>query len=301
MDAFTRYIVVGPVAVHDLAANHPDIIAGYPMPTAVAGFGYKLGIDIAREVGDLFKVAGTAVVVHNHSELMGHSKNPVEDKEKAKEGAGAPIIDEFRARAEMSFVVGFDDKGDSDDLIDFSELVSAAEFLERKIPEWLFGGGKVFPVIGASKVTAATRDTLASTLRSLPAGYVLVDRHDLMENGVAKGRDSLDVLLDIIEFRDANAGMEKAEKNWERRQPGWIVPLCVGYQAIETPRVRAKSRINDGVTPHVYAESLYSTGEYKSLRTLLSLNGENALDGAFWRHRADKNSGTYFVSAMQTV
>lgn len=296
MNAFTRYIAVGPVSVHDLAANHPDIIAGYPMPTAVAGFGYKLGLDISRHVGNLFKVAGTAVVVHAHSELVGHSKNPVETPGKD----AAPIIDEFRARAELSFVIALHDIGYDDDGVDPAYLDEAARLLERKVPEWLFGGGKIFPMVGRTAVRVSSHDGLAATLRELPPGFVLVDRHDLMEKRVSEGRDTLDALLDIIEFHDANAGNDGFERLWERRQPGWIVPLCVGFQAIETPRMRKKSRINDGVTPHLYGESIYSVGEYKSLRTLVAVNGDEALEGAFWRHRVNKNSGTYFVSAMQT-
>jgi CRISPR-associated protein (Cas_Csy2). len=293
MDAYTRYLVIGPVSVSDLAGNHPDIIAGYPMPTAVAGLGYKLGLDIRRHVGPYFKVAGTAVVVHDHSEQEGHPKNPVTSKADA-----APIIDELRARADLSFVLALDVEDDDD----FSEsyLEDAAELLSRKIPELLFGGGKVFPAFdGTTLVKAADIDQLPDALRKLPAGNVLVDRHDLLEDVVSSGRDTLDALLDIVEF--TNVAEEGAtEKEWSRRQSGWVVPICVGFQAIETPKIRPRSRINDGVTPHVYGETIYSVGEYRSLRTLLAVQSRNALDGAFWKHCADKNSGTYFVSAMQS-
>jgi CRISPR type I-F-associated protein Csy2 len=294
MDNFTKYLVIGPLSIDNLNATHPDIIAGYPMPTAVAGFGYKLGLDIERIRPSLFKLIGSAVVVHSHSEMMGHSKNPVEVPGKE----AAPIIDELRARAELSFVLAFeglDDEGGS-----MSDLQEIGDLLEQQSPGWIFGGGKVFPVgLGKRRiVTAADAGTLESELRKLPAGFALFDRHDVLEDAASSGRDTLDALLDIVELTgvEEKPGDEKSIR-WSRRQSGWVVPLTVGFQAIETPRVRTKSRINDGSTPHVYAETIYSVGEYKSLRTLLALQGDDALSGAFWRHCAHTNSGTYFVSA----
>lgn len=297
MDEFTKYLVVGPLSVDNLNATHPDIIAGYPMPTAVAGFGYKLSLDIERIAAGEYKSLGTAVVVHSHSELGGHSKNPVED---SKKGA-ASIIDEFRARAELSFVLALEGLDDGGDLID---LQAIGDKLELQSPEWFFGGGKVFPNgLGTRKLVIATdADGLEAALSKVPAGYVLFDRHDLLEKGKSEGRDTLDALLDLVEVTKVVDGDGKDLKTtYTRKQEGWIVPLSVGFQAIELPKVRAKSRINDGVTPHVFAETIYSAGEYKSLRTRIALKGSEALNGAFWSHRADRDTGTFFVSATQTA
>lgn len=295
MDSFTKFLVIGPFSVDNLNATHPDIIAGYPMPTAVAGFGYKLSLDIERLQSGLFKLIGTAVVVHSHSEMMGHSKNPVEVPGKE----AAPIIDEFRARAELSFILAFE--GLDDDGGSLSDLQDIGNRLELQSPGWIFGGGKVFPTgFGTRRIVTATdAASLEDELRKLPPGYGLFDRHDLMEAGVSSGSDTLNALLDIVEMVgiEEKPGDETSIR-WSRRQDGWVVPLTVGFQAIETPRIRPKSRINDGSTPHVYAETIYSVGEYKSLRTLLALNGADALSGAFWRHCANPSSGTYFVSAL---
>lgn len=296
MDSFTKFLVIGPLTVDNLNATHPDIIAGYPMPTAIAGFGYKLGLDSERHLPGLFRLIGSAATIHSHSEMMGHSKNPVEVAGKE----AAPIVDEFRARAELSFVLAFE--GLDDDGGSVSDLQKIADHLERQSPGWIFGGGKVFPNgLGTRRIVTATDVAgLETELRRLPAGYVLFDRHDLMEAGVATGKDSLDTLLDIVEMAGVEEGKgDQTFVRWSRNQEGWIVPLTVGFQAIETPRIRSKSRINDGITPHVYAETIYSVGEYRSLRTLLALHGADALSGAFWRHRAHTNSGTYFVSASR--
>jgi CRISPR-associated protein Csy2 len=298
----TKYLVIGPVRVHDLSATQPDIIAGYPMPTAVAGFGYKLRLDVEKILGeDLFEHGGTAVIVHSHTELQGHSKNPQEDKDKARAGAGAPIIDEFRAKAVLSFVVSLEERDADSDYK--SELMEAAEALGRRVPEWIFAGGKVMPIVGgrhATKTSYASPETLARTLRRLPPGYLLIDRHDLMVERVEAGRDTLDALLDLLEATEVEIegdGDERPKKVWRRRQRGWIVPLSVGFQAIERPRVRSKARVNDGRTPHVYAETIYSVGEYRSLATQIARQGHGALEGALWRHRTFKNSETFFVSA----
>lgn len=298
MNQFTKYLVIGPLSVDNLNATHPDIIAGYPMPTAVAGFGYKLGLDVNRIANGMFKSIGTAVVVHSHSELVGHSKNPVEVSGKD----AAPIIDEFRARAVLSFVLAF--QGMDEDGGDILDLQAIGDKLERKSPEWLFGGGKVFPNgLGVRKlVLAADADSLEVMLSKLPPGYVLFDRHDLIQKGVDEGNDTLDALLDLVEITKTLETTDKGQTvTSSRKQDGWIVPLTVGFQAIEVPKIRAKSRINDGITPHVFAETIYSAGEYKSLRTRIALFGTEALDGAFWSHRGDRKSGTFYVSAVQAA
>lgn len=297
-----KYAIVGPLRVDDISANQPDIIAGYPMPTAVAGFGYKVVLDLNHDLGQkAFRFDGASVIVHSHSMQDGHPKNPVVGTDGSK---GAPIVDELKARATLSFVFALDPASDGpfgDSVIDDQDVAAA---ISERLPGWFFGGGKIFLLDGkrtSDTVTVSGREDLAASLRRLPAGFVLLDRRDLLEAQAETASDPLDALLDLVETRpieDETIEGKDAKPEYRRLKPGWIVPIFVGYQGIETPQPRIHARLNNGVTPHVYAESIYSLGEYKSLRSLLATKGSEALDESFWCHRVHRPAGTYYVSAI---
>jgi len=307
------YVVVGPLRVDDLCAVHPDIIQGYPSATSVAGIGYKMVLDLGKnlDVEGLIH-EGTAVIVHDHSFLGGHPKNPVSGTDATK---GAPIIDEFRARAELSFVISIGNLEVHD------EAVANAIF--KTLPGLFFGGGKVFPKYFDVKkqVVISSASALRETLKKHKSGSILFDRHDLLEYELAsqEGKiDALDALLNCIEFRkssdqdtqgneaagsDVNvenkpSGKLAADKyDYARKYPGWLVPLLVGFQGIEQRQKRAHTRTPDGVNDHVFAESLYSLGEYKSLASILASEEDTFLEGSFWKHCQNKASETFYVTA----
>lgn len=300
-----KFAIIGPLRVDDMSANQPDIIAGYPMPTAVAGLGYKAVLDLNRDLGvKAFEFAGASVIVHSHSMQDGHPKNPVVGTDGSK---GAPIVDELKARATLSFVFALDPVSDGpfgDSAVDDRDVAAA---ISKRLPGWFFGGGKVFLPDGKSAsdtVVVSGKDDFTASLRRLPPGTVLLDRRDLLEAQSETAADPLDALLDLVETRpfegDAVDG-KNATPEYRRLKPGWLVPIFVGYQGIETPQPRIHARFNNGVTPHVYAESIYSIGEYKSLRSLLAIKGSEALDNSFWSHRVHRLAGTYYVSAINPL
>lgn len=292
------YIILGPLRVDDLSAVHPDIIQGYPSPTSVAGIGYKIVLDLARDLDvEGLTHEGSAVIVHEHSMLGGHPKNPVMGTDATK---GAPIVDEFRARAELSFVISVGGLEVNDD------DVAAAIF--KRLPALFFSGGKVFPKSFdiAKQVKIASAGTLFGILKSHRSGFVLFDRHDLLELEVSSGDvDALDALLNCVEFRpvvdeDADGAQEKKASadrpQYARKHSGWLVPLLVGFQGIEHSQKRSHTRTPDGLNDHVYAESLYSLGEYKSLASILASEENEFLEGSFWKHNYLATSETFVVT-----
>jgi len=308
MHNFT-FVTIGPLKIDDLSAVQPDIIQGYPSATAVAGLGYKIVLNLIRHFDvEGLKHEGTAVIVHEHSELDGHPKNPVMDKKIDK---GAPIVDEFRARAEMSFVVAISGLEIHDNAV--------ATAINDMLPSLFFSGGKIFPTsFDVNKqVSICSGSKLKGVLRKLKPGSVLFDRHDLLDSEIASGNgevDTLDALLNCLEFKavpliedsvDENtensnkSGKNKASDNSDkmRKYPGWLVPLFVGFQGIENRQKRSHTRTLDGLNDHIYAESLYSIGEYKSLTSVLASEEDDFLEGSFWKHAQNKASETFFVTA----
>ncbi|MDW9478891.1 hypothetical protein GOB57_09360 [Sinorhizobium meliloti] len=288
MTTTSTYIVVGPVSIDGMTAQQPDIVAGFPAPTAVAGLGHKFALDLSAALGGIVKSGGAAVIVHDHSVMAGHVKLPLEDKAKIRANKGASILDEMRARVTVSLVFALEFMQDVQDAV----LIEEAEKL---VPAMYFGGGKVFPSIGGhrSKVLVAKgQDGLTSALYEIPAGFALLDRSDLLEAST-ENKDPLDALLDIIEFVPHDTG--EGEPRYTRRLPGWLVPVFVGYQAIERRKVRSGLR-HAAAIGHVFAESIYSVGEFRSLRGMLAKDPET-LSSAFWKHRHNPQTETYFVSA----
>lgn len=282
------YLVIGPLSVDGMTAQQPDIVAGYPAPTAVAGLGYKFALDLSKTQVGKVMANGTAVVVHDHSVMDGHVKLPLEDKAKIRQNKGASILDERRARASISIVISLDFENDVQDDI----IVKHAQDL---LPGLYFAGGKAFPVCNgqpAKVLVAKNHDGLASALREVPPGYVLLDRSDLMQ-GAADEKDPLDILLDLIEFVPQDSG--DGQPRHSRRQPGWLVPVFVGYQAIEGRQIRRGVRHAEAIG-HVFAESIYSVGEFRSVRGILAKDPD-ALASAFWKHNYNSQTETYFVSA----
>jgi len=305
----SSYIILGPVDVADMSATHPDIINGYPMPTAVAGFGYKTVLDLNKEFGGCLTHLGTAVVVHKHSMMEGHPKNPVEIKGKLNQGA--PIVDEYKARAEVTFIIALNEEprlSETGDMLPGVDPDLAKSFLARRMPGWSFGGGKIFVPSGKRPddlVKFVPGNEIGQALSIVGAGYVLVDRRDLLELERTGEEDALDALFNCVEFikqaepdgkvNDGD-GTEKAAK---RKHPGWIVPLLVGFQGIERPSQRGGTRVG-GAVNHVYAESIYSIGEYKSLKGMLAAD-DDPLEASLWRHCRHKASETFYVSAIETI
>lgn len=282
------YLVLGPLSVDGMTAQQPDIVAGYPAPTAVAGLGYKFALDLSKTQVGKVMANGTAVVVHDHSVMDGHVKLPLEDKAKIRQNKGASILDERRARASISIVISLDFENDVQDDI----IVKHAQDL---LPGLYFAGGKAFPVYNGQPtkvLVAKNHDGLVSALREVPPGYVLLDRSDLMQ-GAADEKDPLDVLLDLIEFVPQDSG--DGHPRLSRRQPGWLVPVFVGYQAIEGRQIRRGVRHAEAIG-HVFAESIYSVGEFRSVRGILAKDPD-ALASAFWKHNYNSQTETYFVSA----
>lgn len=308
MHNFT-FVTIGPLKIDDLSAVQPDIIQGYPSATAVAGLGYKIVLDLTRHFNvEGLKHEGTAVIVHEHSELDGHPKNPVMDKKIDK---GAPIVDEFRARAEMSFVVAISGLEIHDNAV--------ATAINEMLPSLFFSGGKIFPTsFDVNKqVSICTGANLKDVLKKHKPGSVLFDRHDLLESEIASRNgdvDTLDALLNCLEFKEAMLDDNNSENNDEiskksettkasdttekaRKYPGWLVPLFVGFQGIEKRQKRSHTRTLDGLNDHIYAESLYSLGEYKSLSSVVTSEEDEFLEGSFWKHAHNPASETFFVTA----
>jgi CRISPR-associated protein Csy2 len=120
-------------------------------------------------------------------------------------------------------------------------------------------------------------------------GFVLIERRDLMEEQIDKGKDALDVLLDHLEVRRVESENDETVF-WRRKseEPGWLVPIPVGYRAISEIRQVKNQRDPDCL--HCFGENVVTLGEF-----VLPIRLER-LDEVLWQANVDNEQGLYVYS-----
>lgn len=294
-----RFIVVGPYDIDGVNGVHNDLVVGLLSPTALAGLGHKVERDVSRGLPAIaLRTLGTSAIVHSWSKMEGHPKFPPASRDATK---GAPILDEVKLRARMSFI--FEVRCDIDaESEDAEEAVdSIVSFISSNMLNCGFGGGRLFlaRATGAAiknSVSIVRKDELVDLVRRMPGGHMLFDRRDLLSSSGRTQGDTLDQILRLLtRQKDQNSGRYFAPVK------GFVVPINVGFQALEKPAERANPRVPSARQKHVYAESITSLGEFKSVRSLIRNTDGSPFDGSFWTHHSNSDAGTYYVSASGKI
>lgn len=274
------------IKVHNANALSSPFTIGFPAMTAWLGAVHALQRKLN---GDGFEdLAFKAVAVLNHkADLQVHkgvgdyvysivgTSNPVD-----KEGKRPPFIEEPRIHLGISL------------LIEFNGLErDETENLEQRVRHHLFSkmkmaGGDILSVGEIEVKKIKTQEELAYIRRKLMPSYALVERRDLMIEAMERGLDGMDALLDYVVIHN-KCEMEEDKVVWkkERKSKGWIVPIATGFQAI-SELGKAKNQ-RDPNTPHRFAESVVTLGEFKMVYKIASL------DEILWHYSVDREHGLY--------
>lgn len=97
--------------------------------------------------------------------------------------------------------------------------------------------------------------------KQLMPGYVLYERRDLMKKSMEEEKDAIDAMIDnlaVVSYWNS----EKSSWMRSRKNTGWIVPIAVGFQGLTDISVVSNQR--DAETPHRFAESVVTLGEFKT-------------------------------------
>ena len=120
------------------------------------------------------------------------------------------------------------------------------------------------PAMEVVFIPAGDAQTERRMLRKLMPGYVLIERRDLMEKAMAHGTNSLEALLHFLEIRyQAETSNDSEIVKWKAKKEakGWLVPIAVGFKGLSP--IERVDRQRDAETPHRFAESLITLGEFK--------------------------------------
>lgn len=289
---FSHLLVLPHLRVQNANAVSSPLTHGFPSMTAFLGLMWALERRTRKHGLDLsFKAVG--VVSHDHQEQVTEggfvkafrlTRNPV-----GKDGSTAAIVEEGRSHLELSLVFGLDSErwlGEPEaceaDLAVVADLLAGMRV----------AGGTVLPAPRPRRLrdqpwtlnlTGTERDRLAgfrkARLRLLP-GFVLVSRDDRLEARLSE------LQAEDPEATRLDAWLSLSRINWsyrpdgkdgrgewvnDRKGQGWIVPIPVGYGALdELHPAGTVANTRDTTTPFRFVESLYSIGEWISLHRLQS-------------------------------
>lgn len=116
----------------------------------------------------------------------------------------------------------------------------------------------------ASRYMQVDNNEPRNLTRYLMPGFCLVKRQDLMQQAMSEGKEAIDALLDYLKTTtevkvDEHHKVTKSKPF--KKEKGWIVPIAIGYQGISDLGHTKNTR--DETTPHRFAESVITLGEFK--------------------------------------
>ncbi len=269
----SQYVVLSRLQVRGANALSSPLTFGFPAVTAFMGFGHALQRHFnGDDSHGGFRVNGVGIVSHQFEMLdhqVGYSRtlqltaNPLNE-----DGKRPSFVEEGRCHMTVSLVLEVQGIGGGPrDLERIRDIV----FTRLK----LAGGDLLVPPVV---------DWLADdrkSIRRLMPGYVLMDRHEWMTETMNDGDDALQALHRHLQIQHRSVTDDDGGITWtaQRHRLGWIVPIASGFHAISPVGVATQAR--DTTTPHRFAESIVTLGEFVLPTRIESLSD------LIWRYQVD--------------
>ena len=312
MSEATAVIHLHRLQVQDANAVSGPFSYGFPAPTAFTGFAHAL----QRRLGDVL-LGGVGIVCHRANPQIYRPpgktssgflrirrfpyvagwKRPMEKDKKGKPKPTA-IIEEGRVHFTVSLLIEVMDELFED------EREELARRIQSELGSMRLAGGTIHPrpyrvtVEEWGETEEEQRDAFRQWRYRFLPGFTLVDRSDLLAQRLAELRvedpnaNALDAFLDLLALHvEPETDPETGEVAWQvrRREPGWLVPLPLGYAAL-TPLYEPEqvAHTRDPNEPFCFTETLYGIGQW------LGPHRIHRLDDMLW-HYAPPDNGLYLT------
>lgn len=292
-----QVLLIPHLRVHNANALSSPCTIGFPAMTAWLGAVHALQRKLNEQGFSELKCIATAVVSHqcdlqtykgagDYINSIVIAKRPsFSKKELTKFNAGkAPtFIEDARCHLDVSLLVEYSGVQKEDEE---AFTGKAAHILNSQMK---LAGGDILsfdqPVL--LRVEEGDDKDLRMLTRKLMPGYAIVERRELMQEAMAQGQDAMDALLDYIAVHHSCEQDDDGNVSWlsTRKASGWIVPIATGFHGI-TDIAEAKNQ-RDPDTPHCFAESVVTLGEFKMPHRITSLND------IFWRYTVELENNLY--------
>lgn len=304
MSNIKRLLLLPHLTVHNANALSSPFTIGFPAMTAWLGAVHALQrkLNVSGFPSIKFNSAG---VISHQCDLQTHkgigdfvhsiigTGNPLD-----KTGSRSAFIEEARCHLDVSLVIEYSgiDKGDE---VSVQEKIT--HLLNSRIK---IAGGDILTFKPAEffKIELGNNKDLHQLTRKLMPGYALTERRDLMINAMEQGNDAMDALLDhlvihhecnesvIGDHENDNQADNEKQVTWssKRKTKGWIVPIATGFHGL-TELGEAKNQ-RDPETPHRFAESMITLGEFKMPHKI------NSIEDILWRYQTDQENALYLCT-----
>lgn len=282
-----KLLLIPHIKVHNANALSSPFTIGFPAMTAWLGATHALerklkadgfsslifkGVAVVSHTADLQTYKGTGDYVYS---IVG-TANPLD-----KDGGRSAFIEEARIHLDVSILIEYEGvaKNEEDRFI---------ERVEHHLKNGMkMAGGDIFGFRKPEVSKIQDEDSnFAKIRRKLMPGYVIVERRELMKEAMENGHDAIDALLEYLSVHH-HCQIIDDEVIWssKRKTTGWIVPLAIGFQGISELGEAMNQRDPD--TPHRFAESVVTLGEFKMPYKITSL------DEMLWHYHVDQINDLY--------
>jgi CRISPR-associated protein Csy2 len=264
MKKLHRLLLVPKLDIHNANALSSSYTIGFPAMTAWMGAMHNLQRHLHQTGFENVIFKGLAVSCHRMdlqtykddsgfiSSIIG-TGNPLD-----KTGQRPSFIEEARCHLSVSLAIEYHVKGHIDEA-EFCQAVDDLVAGKLKI-----AGGDILSANPSRLMEIKTEEEFNRFKNQLMPGHCLVERRDLMMKSMNQGQDALDALLDSQALHYECEQTDEGKVIWhnaKRKQPGWIVPISIGYQGISELGFAKHQR--DETTPHRFAENVVTLGEFK--------------------------------------
>lgn len=276
------------IKVQNANALSSPFTIGFPAMTAWLGAVHALQRKLNTNF-DVLNFNATAVISHEcnlqthkgvgdyvHS-IIG-TGNPLD-----KTGSRSAFIEEARCHLDVSLLIEFSGMNKDDEelflnkithLLNSNMKIAGGDILSFNLPETL-------------RIEEGNDADLRKLTRKLMPGYAIVERRELMKDAMEQGQDAIDALLDYLAIHHSCEQDDDGHVTWlsHRQTTGWIVPIATGFHGI-TELGQAKNQ-RDPDTPHRFAESIVTLGEFKMPYQIQSLND------ILWHYQVETDNNLY--------
>lgn len=299
-----RLLVLPHLKIHNANALSSPYTIGFPAMTAWLGFVHALERQLKTAGYPTLELVATGVFSHQcdlqtyqgpgdfvHS-IIG-TANPLD-----KDGKRSAFIEEARCHLDVSLLIEYRAAESDEDRMERSEFIA---LLERLLTRMKVAGGDLLSFNTAQLQALDDTDDKAvrSLLLNLMPSFALIERRELIQQGMEDGADALDAMLEYLTIHHSCEQNDEGEVTWhsqrkaglEEEKPGWIIPIATGFQGI-SPLGSAKNQ-RDPDTPHRFAESVVTLGEFKMAHRI------NHLDEVLWHYHVDLSRDLYLCQQAQ--
>ena len=294
----SSFLIIPKLKVHNANALSSPFTIGFPAMTAWLGAVHALQRKLNQQSVQA-EFQGVGVVCHkcdlqtyqgmdDFVQSIVIAANPLVPKRKRKKGEPweqferPSFIEEARCHLLVSMV------------IEIPEMSGAAQkAITENIEAHLSGRMKIAggDIMGFD--TPYISNNFDDFRNKLMPGYAIVERRDLMEQAMAEGQDALDAMLSFLTVSNTCIQDENGKVTWQRKrkQKGWFVPIATGFQGISPLGIAKNQRDQD--TPHRFAESLVTLGEFKMPYRM------NDAYEFLWYYQADLDNCNYLCQQIE--